>query len=133
MINGVLTECLIHSGAQSSFVSHDFAKARGFKYLEASANKNYIAANGSRLKIIGRTELKVKIGNGKEITASFVIADDIAYNIIVGTNILSNNKVVIDYEKRKLRYQDQALELKSAVNSILISAQREIVLEPYSS
>lgn len=95
-INDIKTRCLIDTGAQTSFINHTFVSSNKFKILKLETNKKWVTANGSPLIIVGKIEAKMKVE--KEIfIETFIIAKDLAHEVIIGADILRRNKFIIDF------------------------------------
>ena len=62
-INGNETECLIDSGANTSFISEKFWKQRNFPREKLKTRKNWVTANGNPISIEGQTQLQLEIGS----------------------------------------------------------------------
>jgi len=105
-INGNETECLIDSGANTSFISEKFWKQRNFSKEKLKTRKNWVTANGNPISIEGQTQLHLEIGS-KGIKADFVIAKDLAHKVIIGVDILKPNGCIVNFGDNKLTCGDQ--------------------------
>ena len=56
-INGEETECLIDTGAYTSFISHEYWKKRKFSNTKLTTRKNWVTANGTPIEVAGQTQL----------------------------------------------------------------------------
>ncbi len=81
-------ECLIATGAYTPFISNDFAIKQNLKRNKVNRNKRRVTANGSPIEIAGQTTLRLKIGS-KSLEANFVIAKNLAQNVIIEVDISS--------------------------------------------
>ena len=61
-INGEETECIIDTGAYTSFISREYWKKRKFSNNKLTTRKNWVAANGTPIEVAGQTQLQIEIG-----------------------------------------------------------------------
>ena len=111
-INDEETECLIDTGAYTSFISHEYWKKRKFSNTKLTTRKNWVTANGTPIEVAGQTQLQIEIGS-KILIANFVIAKDLAHKIIIGVDILKPNGCVLDFNVNKLYCGESQSEIKS--------------------
>ena len=133
-INSEVVDCLIDTGAYTSFVSDEFAIKHKFKRNKITSRKRWVTANGTPIEIAGQTSLILKIGN-KNIEANFVIAKNLAQNVIIGVDILKPNNCVVDFSTNKLLCENESIDIKT-YNSIkpkTIYSNCNITIEPYES
>ncbi|CAF4947683.1 unnamed protein product [Rotaria socialis] len=57
---------------------------------------------GGSVKVHGRINLKVNIGNEKSVFQSFVIVEDLANELLLGANFIRSNEFIIDMANEKL-------------------------------
>ena len=94
IIEGEKKECLIDSGALTSFINYSYAVERKFNIEKVKNRKNWVSANGSQIEIAGQCELIIKIKR-VQIKAIFIIAKNLSHDVIIGTDILKQNKCVV--------------------------------------
>jgi predicted aspartyl protease len=114
MIEGEAKECLIDSGAQTSFISERYAKSRQFKREKIATKKRWVTANNSKLEVAGQTLLTLKIGR-EEIKATFIIAQNLSADVIIGVDIL-DTKFTLDFKNSKLLYENESIEIQTRSN-----------------
>ncbi|CAF4403767.1 unnamed protein product, partial [Rotaria magnacalcarata] len=51
---------------------------------------------GGSVKVHGRINLKVNIGNEKSVFQSFVIVEDLANELLLGADFIRSNEFIID-------------------------------------
>lgn len=133
IINEVATKCLIDSGAASSFISERYANELGLKFDKVKNKKNWIAANGSPLEILGQVELNIKIGK-TNCPDTFIIARNLTQDVIIGTDILRDREFILNFKTGKLTKGDDVVELNTITpwSRKFIKIDREINIEPMS-
>ena len=91
------------------------------------------AANGSRIKIIGATTLKLKIGR-ELLQYEFIVAKNLSRSIILGKDFIFNNKVNIytDIQQVKIRNSYVPLANDNIISSIT-RLKRTLTLKPNKS
>ncbi|CAF4946722.1 unnamed protein product, partial [Rotaria socialis] len=57
---------------------------------------------GGSVKVHGRINLKVNIGNEKSVFQSFVIVEDLAKELLLGADFIKSNNFIIDMANEKL-------------------------------
>ncbi|CAF4467200.1 unnamed protein product, partial [Rotaria magnacalcarata] len=57
---------------------------------------------GGSVKVHGRINLKVNIGNEKSVFQSFVIVEDLANELLLGADFIRSNEFIIDMASKKL-------------------------------
>jgi hypothetical protein len=70
----------------------------------SSEKKRWVTANGNPLAIAGQTQLRLDLGTHRPINATFVIAKDLAQNVIISVDILEPNGFIVDFKQNKLRW-----------------------------
>jgi predicted aspartyl protease len=101
---GKPAECLIDTGAHTSFISEEYFKTINAKRTRVLSKKRCVTANGNALAIAGQTQLRLDLGTHMSINATFVIAKDLAQNVIIGVDILKPNGFIVDFKRNKLRW-----------------------------
>ena len=93
--------------------------------------KRWISANGSPIHIAGQTSLTLAISS-TNITAPFIIARDLAQDIIIGVNILKPHSCIVDYKHNTLRCGLDKIPIKSTapVKTDIVHANCPIELGP---
>lgn len=100
-------DCLIDTGAHTSFMSESFAKTQQLKPRKVVGSKIWITADGTPLDLCGCGQVVVTLKlQQKEIQATFVVAKRIVHDVIIGRNILREWGAVIDYKGNKLCIDD---------------------------
>lgn len=82
IIEGESIECLIDTGAQTSFISEDYFLKRGLKKDKITKRKNWLTANGTPLRVTGQTTVDIKIGK-ESLKVILIIAKSLAQKIII--------------------------------------------------
>ena len=105
-------ECLIDTGAHTSFISDEYCHLRNFQRESIKNRKNWVTANGSKINVDGQTELKVKIDK-TEFKAIFIIAKELSQEMIIGVDILKPNNCVIDFAENSLSCGDSKIKINT--------------------
>jgi hypothetical protein len=71
-----------------------------------------VTANGSPIHVIGETQLTLSIGV-LEITANFVIAKQLAHDIIIGVDILKPNNFIVNYDNNTLTCLSHSIPIQT--------------------
>ncbi|RNA35861.1 Transposon Ty3-I Gag-Pol poly [Brachionus plicatilis] len=136
-INGKVSECLIGTGAFTSFISFDYFNSyyiSKFTEIRDLNRKKWITANGTPLEVVGETELELKIGH-KKFTNKFVIGKNLSHDVIIGVNFLRKHKFKIDFETNLLISSEGKVKIKSNRPTIcqLILSKNTFTIEPFSN
>lgn len=132
IIEGESIECLIDTGAQTSFISEAYFLKRGLKKDKITKRKNWITANGTPLKVTGQTTVDIKIGK-ESLKVVLIIAKSLAQNIIIGVDILKKNGFIVDFKKNTLKLKEETVLINSISQPIYqaIRAVKEIEIKPF--
>ena len=131
IINNQIKECLIDSGAQTSFIDDRYVVGRAFRRHEIFNMRNWVTANGSPLEIRGQTDLTLRIGS-KEFNHTFVIARNLSHDVIIGTDFLLPNEFILNFKDKLLQSGENYVKIKSFsrinsnINSVSIIEQVDI-------
>ncbi|CAF4280914.1 unnamed protein product [Rotaria magnacalcarata] len=119
--NNYKYKSLVDSGAEICLI--------GIKNVRKNHNLNEITnaginvtGIGGSVKVHGRINLKVNIGNEKSVFQSFVIVEDLANELLLGADFIKSNNFIIDMANEKL------LKRLNKVNKIAPKAIKK--LEP---
>ena len=109
--NRVLT-CLLDTGSQMNYISNSLVSDLN---LRTSAIPTITAelANGSKQDISQKTEISLTLDELPHTTFALQarILENAAYPIILGLHFIEENKVVIDYEKTRLKIAGFEIEM----------------------
>ena len=128
---------LIDTGAIRSLISDKMARNLHLEILplQPGDNRRLVTANGSLMKVIGRTSVELKI-NGLTITYDFLILPNITQDLILGIDFLTDNKAKINFVDKTISFLDDwtgtvILEhYRSATNMVCLIQQ--CILPPHS-
>ena len=132
-INDEYIECLIDSGAFTSFISENYCNLRQFKREKIQNRKNWVTANGTPIVVDGQVKLTVKIEDN-EFICRFVVAKELSQEVILGVDILKPNGCVIDFANNKLFCGDSSVDLKTItpIKSFYAHSNDSIQINPFS-
>jgi hypothetical protein len=130
-INGKQVECLLDSGAQTSFISSKFATQMNLKLDEVEKPRRWVTANNSPLKILGQATLQIKIGATK-LSAPFVVSEDLAHEILIGTDILQGYSLTLCFNTMKLYCGEDSISITGHTpkKSVLVASKKKLEIEP---
>ena len=131
-INDEFVDCLLDTGAFTSFISESYCNERNFKRESIEKKKNWVTANGSPIEVKGQVKLKLSIDE-INIYATFIVAKDLTQNIIIGVDVLSPNKCIIDFSSNKLRVKGSHIEIETLdpPKTRFLHANSNIELNPF--
>jgi predicted aspartyl protease len=109
LIDGENTDCLIDTGAHTSFISDDYFKQRNFQKQKIENYKNWVTANGTPIEVAGQVTLDIQI-DSHLFKADFVIAYKLAQEVIIGVDILKPNQCIVDYRNNTLQCGDSVVD-----------------------
>lgn len=99
-VAGAPIKALVDSGASHSLVSVDLTRRHGL-LLRGSHTPSLMLANGGDLGIVGVVDVPVEIGSARLVCEIFVVTS-LAYDMILGMDILSRLRATVVLHKRKL-------------------------------
>lgn len=94
---------MIDTGAPTSFISEHYFKQRNFEKTQKENRKLWVTSNGTPIQVLGQVNLNAQIGE-TTFNAKFIIARDLAANVIMGTDI---SKSQINASKNALSITQQ--------------------------
>jgi hypothetical protein len=113
-VNEQLTHIILDSGSVGSVITKDFAKQIGLEISEPS-RVNMIDIHGGRKRSLGKIKgvpIDIK-GCIMEIDMDVTEAKE--YSVLIGNDLLSKIKAVIDYQKRILTFQWKGISEYTAI------------------
>ncbi|XP_073064052.1 uncharacterized protein [Primulina eburnea] len=104
-IKRVATKVLIDSGATHSFISEKFANHLDIKFIGLNVNYSVTVPLGEELSatsVVRDIDLKLK---GYLVYADLIVLTMPEFDIILGMDWLTENRVLIDFKKRSVLAQ----------------------------
>ncbi|CAF4938673.1 unnamed protein product, partial [Rotaria socialis] len=92
---------LVDSGAEICLIGIKNVRKNHSMNEITNAGINVTGIGGS-VKVHGRINLKVNIGNEKSVFQSFVIVEDLANELLLGADFIKSNEFIIDMASKKL-------------------------------
>jgi hypothetical protein len=131
LLNSEQVDCLIDSGAFKSFISEQYYKSRTFQIGKVTSNKRWVTANGNPIQVLGQTELNLQIG-ACNLNTTFIIAKNLAHDVLIGVDILKPNNFIINYETNTLTCNSYSIPIQTVtpVKTNLIHSTSSINLSP---
>ena len=128
---------LVDTGASISLVSQSFyrkllrCKAR-LKLIDDDVS-NVFSADNSPLKVRGKIETDIKIG-GIVIPATFLIADQLSYEVIIGSDLLEDCRALIDTRTNMLVLFDglTAVPMTKTGEQVVVRTLAAVTIPPFS-
>jgi len=132
-INGRSTYCLLDSGCQFSTLLARFVAHAELELAEIEL----FAANGSKLPVLGRTNVTLEI-QGLKLPTTFLVSQDVD-EILLGINFLVANDVDWQFANRQVKAGGVMVPLLQrpvpgrirrvyAAESVIVSPSSEIIL-----
>ncbi|GBC05724.1 hypothetical protein RclHR1_00640012 [Rhizophagus clarus] len=105
IINDIEVKAIIDTGAAASAISSSLLEETQFTITEKS-NTRCIMADGSRVASLGKTEIKIEIG--EIITPILVeVIDSKDWTLIIGNDFLAEWNSNIDFKSKIMTLQDK--------------------------
>ena len=101
-------QCLVDTGSSKSIISEKLARKLKLKLINQVHSTPLVSATGENLKIIGKTDLTVQI-KGLSIPHTFLVAEGLFPNMLIGTDFLNKNSAFISYVDRTVRFYDNLI------------------------
>lgn len=127
-------EMLVDTGAIGSLLNSKVLRRLGL--LDAPLrpyHKGLTSASGHGIKILGEIDLPLRLGS-VEIVVPFVVTEDLHVDAILGTDILTAFRAVIDMEERHMTLKSSGEVFKLGVEQVIdahtVRATRNTLLPP---
>lgn len=104
-INGREVDCVIDTGASTSAVTLDCLRRLGLDDLIQPANANYLNADGRISSGHGKVPNLVLSLGDLETLITPTVTNALNYNMLIGNDVLTRAKAVIDYSRDQLVIQ----------------------------
>ena len=101
---------LLDTGASFSIVSSQLASRIPYAKISHNKHVNLCGVTGTHLNIKGTTDISFDMGN-QSITHSFIVCDNIAEQMILGTDFLKKYEVEISYKNRTISLNNETIQL----------------------
>ena len=112
---------LIDSGASCSLISYRFAQERKIPWNIRIHGGSYVSAGNNLLDVVGETELSIGFGKAK-VTGKFLVAKNLTQEVIIGYDLLKENKGDLMFSENQFRIQGECIPLcsntRAQVNSV---------------
>src|SRR2546425_1719072 len=101
--------------------------------LEVGDTQCLFGANGSRIQIIGKIVISIKL-NGLTIPYDFLVAKQLTHDLILGHDFLTETKALINYSDNSITFFENLVELKlfKKASEILVYSDGNCSLPPRS-
>ena len=134
-INNKNCKVIIDSGAESTLVDSKVATQLGLTIQRDDQSPvRYVTANGEYLKTLGWSMIEVKIGSYK-FRQKCVVIGNLCSNILLGTDVLVNHGIILNYHNKTLTVGKSTIELltQGEQTSFCLSVSRRIEIKPLGS
>jgi hypothetical protein len=107
-----LTKALIDSGAGVSLISKHLADKLRVQIQNARQESlgNLLVANSSKLHVSGITDIQLNL-KGLIIPQTFYVVENLGQNLILGSDFLRTNRVVLNFNTRTISIWNDLLHL----------------------
>ena len=137
-INGIVTQCLVDTGATASAVSMSFVQCFPSykKLIRRRSCRICVAVNGQNVKSLFSICLPVLLDNNKVIYQDFEVIDSLIHPVLLGTNFLKAQEARLDFGTDSIQIGTckipfQIAEWVPSKPAHLVSAV-DIIIEPFS-
>ena len=132
LVNKIPVDALIDSGATKSVARHSLAIKAELELVRFSDQRTWrLADNSSRLKLIGTVSARLDF-EGEVIDHELVISDSLAYDLIVGVDLLERMNGVIDFGRKTLKINKRLVDISCGTSCKTVAALEDIRIEPLS-
>jgi hypothetical protein len=134
-INNKNCKVIIDSGAEATLVDSKVATQLGLTIQRDDQSPvRYVTANGEYLKTLGWSMIEVKIGSYK-FRQKCVVIGNLCSNILLGTDVLVNHGIILNYHNKTLTVGNSTIELLTLgeQTSFCLSVSRRIEIRPLGS
>ena len=133
-VNGVKIRALIDSGATKSIAPIYLAQSLGITLNPTDNRRKWLMAdNSSALSVLGTAKVRLTLG-GSIIEQELVFTDKLAYDLIIGVDVLAELGCRIDYSRRTIETERAKISFDCSheTNSVVAALQDTITVEPRS-
>ena len=116
---------IVDSGAESTIINKNLAEKLKLKIANHRSDVKYIAANGQSLNMVGYCFLDLCI-SGKKIKQMAVVIDNLSTQLLLGTDMLSNYGMIINYSNKTLTIGEYSTKIFT--NKPIFETQRHFLI-----
>jgi len=137
IINGkILTQALVDTGAGSSCVYEQYVVQHKIKITSLSPNDDYAftIADKSTIKVLGKTQIDLTIGN-EIFEHSFHVISNLSVDIILGDDFLDMNDAIIHRSEKTFSLLNGMIQVPLCVRGppqIMAISPYEVTIPPNS-
>ena len=131
-VNGVGVSALIDTRATKSIAPESLARKLNLELDQSENQRRWILAdNSSTLVVVGKSKIKLAIGKSV-VVHELVFTKELAYDLIIGVDILVSLGCKIDYETGALEVGGEKIDLSvsQTKNTTVASLQESLTIEP---
>ncbi len=132
-VGDVSLVAMVDTGATPSLLSKNLWATLGGPELEAEG-KSFVSADGSGLRVMGSTTLRVSIG-GQGLEGRFSVVDGLNVDCLLGSQFLKQHDCVVDFSEEVLRVgtgETVQLLVQDSPTRTVATCVADTILEPYS-
>ena len=132
-VNGELIMALIDTGACVTIASEEFAKRIIQDLIPLEKGRHWRAANGGEIEVLGETTVNLELGS-KAFDVSLVVARNLSHSLIIGTDVIRENKFIIDFKTNKIRIGNEEVQIEDNNREPrrIVVAGKSVDIEPFS-
>jgi predicted aspartyl protease len=124
IIDDIEVKAIIDTGAAASAITSELLKETQYR-IEEKSNTRCIMANGTKIASLGKTEIKIEIG--EIITPVTVeVIDSKDWTLIIGNDFLGEWNSNINFESETLTLQDNEITIQIPVT---YTRQKKVTFE----
>lgn len=125
---------LVDTGASVSLIHRRITEHFPQNECPKSTQIKLRAATGDSIKVIGEMDLRFKLGK-KYLNHTFIVADNIGKNVILGRDCLKEHEMKVDFGKNQLILPGQNVPLQNDIymTSLVRVANKQVLLPQTST
>ena len=121
-----------HRCERSSVCSEECVRRYRLRRLPNSSNRSFFGADGNPIVVRGETDIDIDV-NGYRMQGRFKIVKNLTYTIIIGIDILTDHKAIIDVGGGCVYFGDHLTATPLCDGPIAhVSTVRTVVVPPFS-
>ncbi|GFW39500.1 uncharacterized protein TNCV_3908091 [Trichonephila clavipes] len=109
LLNETFTKALWETGVEKSFISQETYRKYFFYKQVKKSRAQVITAQGAKCQNIGIVELNIRIREFEKPWLVHVLAD-LEYPCILGVDIISESKNILDFDRESLAIPDSQID-----------------------
>ena len=136
-VGGTKTYALIDTGANISVVNKKFLDKTLYSKtsLRPSSIRSVIAVNGNHVRVLGKLDMSITIGNNRKCTTTVYVLPELHHSLILGVDFLKETKAKLNFANSTLEIieNDTATTLSQLnINEVTARVRKAITIPKFS-